>query len=82
MQMATKLDIQNWIIDSLKRNNGSAYLVQVTKDIWLFHETDLRSSGDLFYPWQYDMRWAANALRRNGISKPTDVSPLGIWELV
>ena len=33
MQMATKLDIQNWIIDSLKRNNGSAYLVQVTKDI-------------------------------------------------
>ena len=27
------------------------------------HESELRASGELFYTWQYDMRWAAQRLR-------------------
>ena len=79
--MASKLDLKNWIVEALKRNSNSASLVIIAKDIWYFHEIDLRSSGDLFYTWQYDMRWAANSLRREGILKPADISPSGIWEL-
>lgn len=80
--MATKLDLQNWLEESLKRLGGEAYLVDIAKDIWMYHESDLRISDNLFYTWQYDMRWAANQLRRNGIMKPADVSPKGMWELL
>ena len=47
--MATKLDIQNWIIDSLKRNNGSAQLVQVAKDIWLFYERLIYGVQEIYF---------------------------------
>jgi len=37
--------------------------------------------GDLFYTWQYDMRWAATKLRRDGKLKAATRSPKGTWEL-
>lgn len=54
---------------------------QICKRIWEAHETDLRASGDLFYTWQYDVRWAANRLRRTKVMKANEVSPKGMWEL-
>ena len=79
--MAEKADLDGWVRDALSSSGGKASLVQVAKHIWIRHETDLRGSGDLFYTWQYDMRWAANRLRRRGIMKPVISSPSGIWEL-
>lgn len=79
--MATKHDLTDWVAASLKRLGGSASLTMVARDIWKHNELELRSSGDLFYTWQYDMRWAANALRRKGVMKPSEVSPSGVWQL-
>ncbi len=66
---------------TLKALGGRATIVQVCKRIWTEHETDLRASGDLFYTWQYDIRWAADKLRETGDMRPADQSPRGIWEL-
>jgi len=79
--MATKYDIQDWIIDALNKNSKSASIVEVAKHIWLHHESDLRVSGDLFYTWQYEMRWAATQLRANGRMKDVKCSIRGVWEL-
>jgi len=43
-----------------------ASLLDVCKYIWMHHEQDLRSSERLMYTWQYDVRWAATQLRKNG----------------
>jgi hypothetical protein len=69
------------VLDALKAAGGSARLVDVCKHIWNSHETDLRRSGDRFYTWQYDVRWAAYELRRRGVIRPVDQSPRGVWEL-
>ena len=79
--MVNKLTLQDWVRDALMKLGGSAPLVEVAKQIWPAHENDLRSAGDLFYTWQYDMRWAANRLRVQGIMKSAEISPFGIWEL-
>jgi len=79
--MASKEDLPDWVADALKDHGGNARLIDVAKHIWKHHESELRASGDLFYKWQYDMRWAANQLRRTGVMKPADVSPTGVWEL-
>lgn len=79
--MATKQDLQGWLIEALTASMGSAKLVDIARHMWKHHEADLRRSGDLLYTWQYDMRWAANVLRRKGILRSVSASPRGIWEL-
>ena len=48
---------------SLRRLGGEGTIVEVAKDIWTNHKDDLEKSGDLFFTWQYDMRWACQKLR-------------------
>lgn len=79
--MAEKHDLQRWIVDALRAANGSCGLVEVARHIWANHEEELRSSGPLFFTWQYDMRWAATALRRSGAMLPAHPGG-GPWELV
>jgi hypothetical protein len=79
--MVSKADFQDWVLEALESAGGSAPLVAVCKHIWTSHEMDLRSSGDLFYTWQYDVRWAAYQLRRRGVLRPVSQSPKGVWEL-
>lgn len=79
--MATKHDLADWTVQALRSMGGRARLVDVCKHIWQHHEARLRESGDLFYTWQYDVRWAADELRRTKKMKPATVSPRGIWEL-
>jgi len=79
--MATKADLPDWVAAAIIGHGGSARLLDVAKHIWMHHEQDLKASGDLFYKWQYDMRWAANKLRNSGIMKPVEDSPTGVWEL-
>jgi len=79
--MAVKEDLRDWVADALSVLGGSGRLVEVAKVIWRDHEAELKTSGDLFYTWQYDMRWAANVLRRSGVLKPAELSPKGVWEL-
>lgn len=79
--MATREDLPSWLHEALKALGGRASIVEVSRQVWDEHEQELRGSGDLFFTWQYDIRWAANKLRHAGIMKPAEDSPKGIWEL-
>jgi hypothetical protein len=80
--MATKQDLMPWVIEALEELRGKGTVVQVCKVVWRRHELDLRNSGDLFYTWQYDIRWAAQKLRDGGRLKPMgERRPGRPWEL-
>lgn len=79
--MATRHDLVDWVYRAIHDNGGKATLAEVAKHIWKHHEAELRSSGDLFFTWQYDMRWAATRLRRTEKLKAADLSRRGDWEL-
>ena len=77
----TKDDLKEAVIAAIRSKGGKAKLIDIAKHIWEHHEAELKASGDLFYRWQYEMRWAANILRHEGRLEAADVSPRGIWEL-
>ena len=77
----TRKILRDWLIDALKQNGGKGKIVELCKIIWKNHEKDLLHSGELFYTWQYDVRWAATALRKDKIMKPIKKSSSGTWEL-
>jgi hypothetical protein len=79
--MATKHDLVDWLYEALRALEGRGRIAELCKYVWDHHEKDLRQSGDLFYTWQYDIRWAAYQLRRADKMKPETLSPKGIWEL-
>jgi hypothetical protein len=78
--MSNQKDIlKDWVKESLRQRGGEANLIDIAKDIWAGHEKDLRQSGNLFFTWQYDMRWAGTALRRDG---QLEDAARGRWKLV
>lgn len=79
--MSDKYALQEWVVEALAARGGSATVLEVAADLWGHHEDDLRASGDLFFTWQYDMRWAATALRHAGRIRGASTSPRGVWEL-
>lgn len=79
--LASREELQTWVIDALRFHGGVGTVVQVAKHIWQNHETELRNSGDLFYTWQYDMRWACTRLRERKIVQPAEISEKGQWKL-
>lgn len=78
--MATKNDLRDWVLEALRELKGTGTVVDVCRVIWRRHEPELRSSGDLFYSWQYDVRWAAQSLRDDGQLAPM-VGGRGAWTL-
>lgn len=68
--MATRDDLQRWLIETLEELGGSAHIIDVSKTLWANHQEDLHESGDLFYTWQYDLRWEAKKLRNKGVLEP------------
>jgi hypothetical protein len=79
--VALKMDLPGWVQEALAAQGGSGSIVDVCRHIWQVHEPDLRMSGDLFYTWQYDVRWAAYQLREAGRMKAEKDSPKGVWQL-
>ncbi|MGE4500361.1 hypothetical protein [Hydrogenovibrio thermophilus] len=73
--------MKKWIIEGLKANNGKGWPKEISKYIWENYEAQLKSSGDLLYTWQYDVRWAAQKLRYEGILKPVNGRRDLPWEL-
>lgn len=74
--------LENWIYAALKFNDGEALIVDICKYIWLNHEADLRASGDLFFTWQYDMRWAGQELVKKGLIKKTKIGIKAWWVIL
>ncbi len=79
--MASRSDLQEWVIHALRANGGAATIVDVARHIWENHESELRVSDDLFYTWQYDMRWACTKLRERKIVQAADISARGEWKI-
>jgi hypothetical protein len=79
--MATKYDLEDWLIDAIRRLGGRAPIPRICEQIWRDHEDELRHSGDLFYTWQYDIRWAAQRLRDRRVLVPNGQTERGIWQL-
>ncbi|HUS19254.1 MAG TPA: hypothetical protein VMZ25_06360 [Terriglobales bacterium] len=76
-----KEDLRGLVIEALQANGGQATIVQVCKHVWENNRAELESSGDLFYTWQYDIRWAAQSLRDEKVMHADELSPRGIWRL-
>lgn len=79
--MATKEDLQQWLVEALRAQSGRGSIVELCRYVWEHHEAELRKSEDLFFTWQYDIRWAATQLRGRRVMRPAKDSPFGIWEL-
>lgn len=70
-----------WVVDALQQLGGRGTILEISRRVWELHEPDIRAAGDLLYDWQYELRWAGDILRRDGVLRPTDEVPRGIWEL-
>lgn len=79
--MLTRSAFRGFVVEALRSLGGSGSVLEVTKYVWQVHEQDLRRSGDLFYTWQYDVRWAAQYLRDNGYMRQVAGSRRAPWQL-
>ncbi|WP_298863499.1 hypothetical protein [uncultured Microbacterium sp.] len=79
--MAERGDLRIWVVEALRQLGGEGTIVQVSQRIWQLHENDLRASGDLFYTWQYDVRWAAQYLRDTDLLVAVGGSRTKLWTL-
>lgn len=79
--MADRDDLDNWVVEALTELGGKGSIIEIAKRIWDNHEEDLKKSGNLFYTWQYDYRWAGTRLRDKGVIHPAESSPKGVWVL-
>ena len=79
--MLTRLELADYVYDALKSQGGKASILQISKHVWKNHRTEIENSGDMFFTWQYDMRWAGQHLRDSGKLMPADKNPRGVWEI-
>lgn len=75
-----KVDLEKVVLEAIVAHKGKANLVQVAKYIWDNYNMELQKS-DILYTWQYDMRWAAYRLRKDGKLKQMSECDRGAWEL-
>lgn len=79
--MTTRDDLQDWILEALKDLKGKGRIIDICRHVWENHENEQRKSGDLFFTWQYDMRWAGQRLRDSKVLRPANGSKMKHWEL-
>ncbi len=79
--MATRDDMKEWIVKCLNSQGGSGWPREVSKYVWENYEKELKASGNLLYTWQYDIRWAAQKLRNEGVLKAVNGRRDLPWEL-
>jgi hypothetical protein len=73
--------MKDWVVEALKELGGSATILAISKVVWARHGEEIKNSGDAFYTWQYEIRWAGDILRKEGVLKPVRESPRHQWEL-
>jgi hypothetical protein len=87
----TRQDLPDLLYTTIKSLGGSAEMQVIFEKFWEVYSKELEKSGELFYTWNYDIRWAATKLRKENRLKPAskkenshgaDISPKGIWEII
>jgi hypothetical protein len=73
--------VAGWLKDALVTLGGSARIAQVIDEIYRCHRSEITGSGEFEQKWTYEVRWAADILRKAGIMKAARVCPKGVWEL-
>src|SRR5262245_13132166 len=71
--------LKSWVIEALR--SGPSDPAGVARYIWKHHYAELKKMGDTYFTWQYDIRWAANVLRRDGVMEPAPEKGRGYWRL-
>ncbi len=71
----------DWVVEALHQLGGKGNILDIARRVWDHHEPEIRAGGDLLYEWQYELPWAGDMLRKDGILRPTEDVPRGIWEL-
>lgn len=79
--MASREDMKLWVVRALKSLGGKGWPKDVAKFIWDNYESELKNSGNLLYTWQYDVRWAAQSLRNEGVLKAVNGRRDLPWEI-
>lgn len=78
----SKQVLMSWLLEALEASPGqSGTIANVAREIYRRHEADLREMGDLFFTWQYDLRWAAHRLRARGLIEDKKQNGRAIWAL-
>lgn len=80
--MLRREDLEPWVLEAIRAHGGSATPTQVAEHIWRKHESELREGGDMFFKWQYDMRWAARSLRNQGLLSRSEDGSRGEWRVL
>lgn len=81
LRPADRAVMSTWVHEALRELGGSGSVAEVAKLVWERHEADIRRSGELLYKWQYEIRWAADMLRRKGVIQSTSPEARGVWKL-
>ncbi len=76
-----KEELPDYLFKTIEYMGGKGNIVEICRCFWSLYEGDIKPSEDLFYTWQYDIRWAATELRKTNRMKGVDISPRGIWEI-
>jgi len=80
--MADREDLLDWTVQALKALGGKGKIAKIAEYIWNHHEKELRESGDLFFTWQYEMRWAGTRLVQKRKLTKTGDGKRGVWQLI
>lgn len=73
--------MKEWVKEVLRDLGGSASILEICKGVWKLLQKEIRQTEDLFYQWQYEIRWAGDLLRREGVILSAASSPRGVWQL-
>lgn len=77
-----KTDLPDLLYLTIQKLGGSANMMTIFKEFWKNYGNQLSPKDDLFYTWNYDIRWAATELRKTKRMKPTINSDKGVWEII
>lgn len=79
--MSKKNILKIILLDTLLDLGGTATILEISKHIVANYSKNLERHNTLVYTWQYDLRWAANYLRKEGLLKSAKESKKDKWEI-
>lgn len=77
----TREELKPMIVKALEAHNGRAAIYKVSEFIWEKYSSKILDDKRMLYTWQYEMRWAAMALQKDGLIELGKFKK-GVWSLI